>query len=82
MHELSLQDLESLETITQDDETRQIFLRMAEMQRAGRMRNFLTQLADDPDVDDDTKGSLTEIAQDVGFLLAVEDYCAKTNRLH
>jgi hypothetical protein len=82
MHELSLQDLESLEEITQDDETRQIFLRMAEMQRAGRMRNFLTQLADDPDVDDDTKGSLTELAQDVGFLLAVEDYCAKTNRLH
>ena len=82
MHELSLQDLESLEEITQNDETRRIFLRMAEMQRAGRMRNFLTQLADDPDVDDDTKGSLTELAQDTGFLLAVEDYCAKTNRLH
>jgi hypothetical protein len=82
MHEMRLQDLESLEEITQNDETRQIFLRMAEMQRAGRMRNFLTQLADDPDVDDDTKGSLTELAQDVGFLLAVEDYCAKTNRLH
>jgi hypothetical protein len=82
MHEMWLQDLESLEEITQNDETRQIFLRMAEMQRAGRMRNFLTQLADDPDVDEDTKGSLTELAQDVGFLLAVEDYCAKTNRLH
>jgi hypothetical protein len=82
MHEMRLQDLESLEEITQNDETRQIFLRMAEMQRAGRMRNFLTQLADDPDVDEDTKGSLTELAQDVGFLLAVEDYCAKTNRLH
>ena len=82
MHEMWLQDLESLEEITRNDETRQIFLRMAEMQRAGRMRNFLTQLADDPDVDDDTKGSLTELAQDVGFLLAVEDYCAKTNRLH
>jgi len=82
MHELSLQDLESLEEIARNDDTRQIFLRMAEMQRAGRMRNFLTQLADDPDVDDDTKGSLTELAQDVGFLLAVEDYCAKTNRLH
>jgi hypothetical protein len=82
MHKMWLQDLESLEEITRNDETRQIFLRMAEMQRAGRMRNFLTQLADDPDVDDDTKGSLTELAHDVGFLLAVEDYCAKTNRLH
>jgi hypothetical protein len=55
---------------------------MAAMQRTGRMGNFLTQLADDPDVDDDTKGSLTELAQDVDFLLAVEDYCAKTDRLH
>jgi hypothetical protein len=82
MHELSLQDLESLEEITQNDETRRIFLRMAAMQRTGQMGNFLTQLADDPDVDDDTKGSLTELAQDTGFLLAVEDYCAKTNRLH
>jgi hypothetical protein len=82
MHELSLQDLESLEEITRNDETRRIFLRMAAMQRTGRMGNFLTQLADDPDVDDDTKGSLTELAQDTGFLLAVEDYCAKTNRLH
>ena len=82
MHEMSLQDLESLEEISQNEGARQIFLRMAEMQRAGRMGNFLTQLADDPDVDDDTKGSLTELAQDVDFLLAVEDYCAKTNRLH
>jgi hypothetical protein len=82
MHELSLQDLESLEEISQNEGARQIFLRMAAMQRTGRMGSFLTQLADDPDVDDDTKGSLTELAQDVGFLLAVEDYCAKTDRLH
>jgi hypothetical protein len=79
---MSLQKLESLEEISQNEPARRIFLRMAEMQRAGRMRSFLTELADDPDVDDDTKGSITEIAQDVGFLLAVEDYCAKTNRLH
>jgi hypothetical protein len=82
MHEMSLQELESLEEISQNEDARQIFLRMAAMQRTGRMGNFLTQLADDPDVDDDTKGSLTELAQNVGFLLAVEDYCAKTDRLH
>ena len=79
---MSLQKLESLEEISQNEPARRIFLRMAAMQRAGRMRSFLTELADDPDVDDDTKGSITEIAQDVGFLLAVEEYCAKTNRLH
>ena len=77
-----IQDLEPLEEISQNESARRIFLRMAAMQRAGRMRSFLIELADDPDVDDDTKGSLTEIAQDVGFLMAVEDYCAKTNRLH
>ena len=82
MHEMSLQELESLEEISQNEDARRIFLRMAAMQRTGRMGNFLTQLAGDPDVDDETKGSLTELAQDVGFLLAVEDYCAKTNRLH
>ena len=77
-----LQDLESLEEISQNEGTRQIFLRMAQMQRAGRIGHFLTELNDDPDVDDDTKGTLTELAHDVGFLLAVEDYCAKTDRLH
>jgi hypothetical protein len=82
MLDLSVQALESLEEITQNESTRRIFLRMAEMQRSGRMRSFLSQLADDPDVDDDTKGSIREIAQDVGFLLAVEEYCAETNRLH
>jgi hypothetical protein len=79
---LWLQDLESLEEISQNDIARRIFLRMAEMQRAGRMAHFLVELADDPEVDDDTKGTLTELAQDVGFLLAVEDYCAKTHLLH
>jgi hypothetical protein len=79
---LWLHDLESLEEISQNESARRIFLRMAEMQRAGRMAHFLAELAEDPDVDEDTKGTFTELAQDVGFLLAVEDYCAKTDRLH
>jgi hypothetical protein len=77
-----LQDLESLEEISQNVDARRIFLRMAQMQRAGRMATFLVELADDPGIDDDTKGTLTELAQDTGFLLAVEDYCEKTDRLH
>ncbi len=79
---LWLRDLESLEEISQNESAKRIFLRMAELQRAGRIKHFLVELADDPEVDDDTKGTLTELAQDVDFLLAVEDYCAKTHRLH
>jgi hypothetical protein len=77
-----LQDLESLEAISQDADAKAIFLRMAAMSRRGQMGTFLTQLADDEDLDDETKGTLTELAHDSSFLLAVEDYVHRTQRLH
>ena len=77
-----LQDIEALETISQDEQTRALFLRMAALQRSGGMSSFLTELHRDPEVDEEVKGPLAEIAQDVDFLLAVEEYCLKTNRLH
>jgi hypothetical protein len=77
-----LQDLESFEAISQDAEARRIFLRMAAMSQSGRMGSFLNELADDADLDDETKGTLTELAQDNTFLLAVEEYLARTHRLH
>jgi hypothetical protein len=79
---LWLHELESLEAISQDDSTRRIFLRMAAMSRAGRLGRFLSELADDDDVDDSTKVELTELAQDRSFLLAVEDYLSRTTVLH
>ena len=79
---LWLQDIESLETISQDERARTLFLRMAELQRAGRMSSFLAELADDPDVDDDVKDSLAEIAQDADFLLALEEYVHRTRAVH
>jgi hypothetical protein len=82
MTDIWLQDIESLEEISQNDEARTIFLRMAEMQRCGRMQNFLVELAHDPEVDEDMKGTLTELAQDVSFLHAIEDYVHKTSRVH
>jgi hypothetical protein len=82
MHGLWIQDIESLEEISQNDEARTIFLRMAEMQRCGRMQNFLVELAHDPEVDEDMKGTLTELAQDVSFLHAIEDYVHKTSLVH
>jgi hypothetical protein len=77
-----LQDLESLEAISQDDCARRIFLKMAAMSQAGRLPSFLHELADDRDLDDDTKSHLAELAYDRTFLLAVEEYVHRTERLH
>lgn len=77
-----LQDIESLEAISQDADARKIFLRMAAMSQNGRLSTFLSELALDDDLDDDTKGTLTELARDHSFLLAVEDYLQKTQLFH
>jgi hypothetical protein len=82
MHGLWLQDLESLEAISQDEDARRIFLRMAAMSHAGRLPNFIAQVAHDQDLDDTTKDHLTELAQDEAFLLAVEEYVRRTQRVH
>jgi hypothetical protein len=82
MDGLWLQDIESLETISQDERARALFLRMAELQRAGRTSSFLVELAGDPEVDDDLKDSLAEIAQDAAFLHALEEYVHRTRRVH
>ena len=79
---LWLNDIESLEAISQDDEAKRIFLRMAALSRDGQMGSFLTELAQDEDLDDETKGTLEELANDSSFLLAVEDYLARTKLLH
>ena len=42
-------DMESLEAISQDDEAKRIFLRMAALSQDGRMGSFLTELAHDED---------------------------------
>jgi hypothetical protein len=79
---LWLNDMESLEAISQDDEAKQIFLRMAAMSRDGKMKSFLNEVARDEDLDDETKGTLKELAEDDTFLLAVEDYLQRTTVLH
>ena len=69
-----LQDLESLEAISQDDKTRDLFLRMAWLSQEDRLQPFLSELQQDDDLDDSTKGMVTELAEVKTFLLAVEDY--------
>jgi hypothetical protein len=82
MLSLWLQDLESLEAISQDDDARQIFLRMAAMSQTGRTSSLVTEIARDDDLDDEMKGTLTELARDRAFLLAVEEYLEQTRRIH
>jgi hypothetical protein len=79
---LWLNDMESLEAISQDDEAKRIFLRMAAMSRDGQMKSFLNEVARDEELDDETKGTLKELAEDDTFLLAVEDYLQRTTVLH
>jgi hypothetical protein len=79
----TLQDnLESFEAINQDDATRDLVLRMSALSQAGKIGPFLFELAHDAELDDMTKGTLTEIANDPSFLLAVEDYLHRTEIVH
>ena len=77
-----MQDLESLEAISQDEEARTIFLRMAALSQQGKLSSFLVELADTSELDEFTKGTLSEIAQDEAFLLVVDDYLRRTRFLH
>jgi hypothetical protein len=77
-----LDDLESLEAISQDAETRRIFLRMSALSQAGRTGSFLVELERDAEIDELTKSRLVELAQDHSFLLAVEEYLVCTQRVH
>ena len=79
---LWLQDIEALEQISRDEDTRALFLRMAHLSQTGRLRPFLRELEDDDELDDETKGTLAELAQDESFLHAVEDYVRRTRALH
>ena len=82
MRPLWLDDLESLEAISQNEEARRIFLRMAALSQTGRTPSFVVEVALDRDLDAATKGRLVELAQDESFLLAVEEYLVRTHRLH
>jgi hypothetical protein len=77
-----LQDLEYLEAINQDPRTRQIVLRMASLARGGQLPGFIEAVDHDPELDDQTKHEVLELARNESFLLAAEDYLRVTGRLH
>ena len=76
------EDLELLESISRDDDTRDLFLRMACFSREGRLAPFLEELIRDQELDPETTAAFAELATDANFLRAVEDYVQRTQRLH
>jgi hypothetical protein len=77
-----LHDIETLEAISQDEDAREIILRMATLAQAGQTGRFLDELHGDRDLDAPTKGALAELASDESFLLAFHDYVCRTERVH
>jgi hypothetical protein len=55
---------------------------MAALQQAGRLPSFLAEVQHDDELDEATKGQLTELASDESFLLAVAEYLRNTQRVH
>jgi hypothetical protein len=55
---------------------------MSALSQKGKLGPFLFELAHDSEVDELTKGTLAEIAEDPNFLLAVEDYLHRTEVVH
>jgi hypothetical protein len=76
------ENLESLEAIRQDEDTCDLVLRMSALSRAGKLGPFLLELAHDDELDEMTKGTLTEIAQDRNFLHTVGEYFQCTEIFH
>ena len=76
-----MQDIESLETINQDELVRQVVLRTAGLAR-GRLPGFVATVGADAEFDAETKTTVLELARDETFLLACEDYMQATTYLH
>ena len=75
-------DIESLEAVAQDEESKSLCLRMAAMSQAGTLAPFIANLRRDERLDEEIKGTISEIAHDANFLLAVEDYVRRTQLVH
>jgi hypothetical protein len=80
--ELWVQQIETLEEISQNDEARRLFLRMAQLSQEGEIDRFLNQIVFCEELDAATRSGLTELASDPAFLAGFDDYVRKTQRFH
>jgi hypothetical protein len=77
-----VRDLESLEAINQDEDIRDLVLRMANLARGGHLGDFIAVVDSDEELDQETKNTVLELARDETFLLAAEDYLRICRRYH
>jgi hypothetical protein len=77
-----LVDIESFEHVSQNEVSRRLVLRLAQLSREGRLAPFVAEVVHDPDVDEQMRLAIAELAQDESFLLAVEDYLGRTRLAH
>ena len=77
-----LVDIESFEQVSQDEISRRVVLQLAQLSREGRLAAFVSDIARDPDLDEETRLAVAELAEDESFLLAVEDYLGRTRVIH
>lgn len=75
-------DLEALESVSQNTEACDLFLRMAHFSGAGQLNRFLSELSRSEEIDAETKAVFAEVAQDRTFLNALDDYVHGTRQLH
>jgi hypothetical protein len=75
-------DLEALETVSQNVEARDLFLRMAHLSGVGELNRFLFELEETEELDAETKAVFAEVAQDRTFLSALDDYVHRTRVFH
>jgi hypothetical protein len=77
-----VRDLESLEAINQDEDIRDLVLRMANLARGGHLGDFIAVVDLDDELDQETKSTVLELARDETFLLAAEDYLRICRHYH
>jgi hypothetical protein len=75
-------DLEALETVSQNAEARELFLRMAHLSGEGQLNRFLCELSESDEIDAETKAVFAEVAQDGTFLRALDEYVHCTSVIH
>jgi hypothetical protein len=75
-------DLEALETVSQNVEARDLFLRMAHLSGVGELNRFRFELEETEELDAETKAVFAEVAQDRTFLSALDDYVHRTRVFH
>jgi hypothetical protein len=77
-----LADIESFEQVSQNDLSRRLVLRLAQLSREGRLAPFMIDVAYDPNFDEETRLAIAELAENETFLLGVEEYLGRTRLAH